>query len=131
MRICSIEQCNRPLLAKGMCNMHYKRQRRGASARAIARNDPNYVNPWRMDGRGYVYRSNRSGVGSQKIWQHREVMEGSIGRPLLREEEVHHVNGDRSDNRIENLELWSTRQPKGQRVEDKLAWARDIIELYG
>ena len=43
---------------------------------------------------------------------------------------MHHKNGDRLDNRPENLELWSTAQPKGQRVEDKLAFARRLLDLY-
>jgi HNH endonuclease len=57
-------------------------------------------------------------------------MEEYLGRPLLPHENVHHLDGDRSNNKIENLELWSKGQPPGQRVEDKLAWAREIIALY-
>lgn len=53
-----------------------------------------------------------------------------IGRRLTKEENVHHLNGDRSDNRLDNLELWSTKQPPGQRVKDKVQWAREILELY-
>ena len=52
-------------------------------------------------------------------------------RPLLACETVHHINGVRSDNRPENLELWSSSQPKGQRVADKVQWAREILALYG
>jgi len=50
--------------------------------------------------------------------------------PLLPEETVHHRNGDRLDNRPENLELWNTAQPKGQRVADKVAYACQILALY-
>jgi hypothetical protein len=57
-------------------------------------------------------------------------MARALGRPLTADETVHHRNGDRLDNRLENLELWSTAQPKGQRVEDKLAWARAFLERY-
>lgn len=57
-------------------------------------------------------------------------MESLLGRHLLREETVHHVNGVRNDNSPENLQLWSSSQPAGQRVTDKVAWAIELLELY-
>jgi len=123
---CSIGGCNGAHKARGYCKTHYNRvlQGRDVDAPVVRRRR---TEPWSyVTQDGYLYGS----VDGRWIGQHRHVMEQHLGRRLRRYEEVHHLNGDRSDNRLENLELWSTRQPKGQRVEDKVAWAKELLALY-
>lgn len=78
-------------------------------------------------GTGYI----RVSIGGQKkAFKHRQVMAEMIGRPLRREESPHHKNGQRADNRPDNLELWSKKQPPGQRVIDKVEFALEMLRLY-
>jgi len=68
--------------------------------------------------------------GGKKAYQHRVLMAEALGRPLETHENVHHKDGDRLNNSLDNLELWTEKQPPGQRVIDKVAFAIEILTLY-
>lgn len=121
---CSESDCERARVARGLCMTHYQRLRRTGTVEL----QPQRRGEGVVDDDGYrrVYDPDRRGY----VMEHRLVMEWTLGRRLVRGETVHHKNGVRLDNRPENLELWVTSQPRGQRPEDLLDWADEIIRRY-
>ena len=98
--------------------------------RSRRKNSPGEWGPWRSTSAGYLRRTlNEEGRTKYEL-QHRFVMEEHLGRELLPNENVHHKNGIRDDNRVENLELWVTAQPSGQRPQDLIYHALDVLEEY-
>jgi hypothetical protein len=129
---CSFSECGRPVRAIGLCTEHGKQKYRGEDLRPIRYKGPAGKGHLTKDGYRLLYRpAHPNAKKDGYILEHVLVMTAHLGRPLVKSENVHHLNGCRSDNRISNLELWSTSQPPGQRVADKVAWAREIISKYG
>lgn len=127
------QECGKPFLSQPYrhvvcCSIECTKR---ARATGTKRNPEGW---YKMKKGGYMRRSAANGTGrgaGVTQLQHRHVMEQHLGRPLYKFENVHHKNGIKHDNRLENLELWVTRQPKGQRLEDSTAWAIEILLAYG
>ena len=146
-KICSAEcrkhrwEREHPLVACKNCGMTFRAglnkkgesKKRGPRAAAHQFCSPKCLGAYRtklkpvtLHPSGYVFVM----VDGQRVRQHRAVMERIMGRPLTDEENVHHKNGNKGDNRPVNLELWSVSQPSGQRVSDKVAWAVEFLKQY-
>lgn len=115
-------------MGKGLCSTHYRRWYRTGDVGVSGRKG------FHVNANGYkliTMPEHPNALSNGMVPEHRLIMSQALGRPLRRDETVHHRNGIRTDNRIENLELWSRSHGPGQRVEDQVRWAKAILEQYG
>lgn len=122
--ICMFPKCGREALGK-YCMGHNSQRSKGQELRPLKPRNNNGDGTINRD--GYLMFAHK---GYRNKMEHRLVMEHILGRPLSKNETVHHKNGIKTDNRPENLELWASSQPPGQRVEDLVAWAKEILATY-
>lgn len=96
--LCSVFGCDRSAgktrKSTGLCPLHYKRWYRYG--------DP-YITHKGANGTGCVTDRGYILIGNR--YEHRRIMDVVVGRRLSRDEVVHHKNGNKSDNRIANLEV--------------------------
>lgn len=140
--LCLVDVCDLPAKVMGYCPAHYSRKLKGQAMDSSVkpfrtRETYSPLIPGLVDREGFTgpYRHasgyvSWKGPDDRNYMEHRLIMEELIGRELCADENVHHINGVRDDNRPENLELWVKPQPPGIRTEDALAWAEEIIRRY-
>lgn len=124
---CAEFRCDRWAVSKNHCDKHYREIKKYGRVRKPCEKRAS-PGSGHLDRTGYVRVSRKDGT---QTFQHRLTMEDHLGRLLSPNENVHHINGIKHDNRLENLELWSKAQPSGQRIIDKISWAKEFLKKYG
>lgn len=127
--LCSLEGCEKREYAGALCNMHYQRLRKHGDV-GPAQSLKRAPGMGTKTSYGYIAVRSPGRTANGVRFEHQLVMEQHLGRDLLPGETVHHRNGVRHDNRIENLERWNRPHPVGARVEDQVEWATEILRRY-
>jgi HNH endonuclease len=139
---CVIDGCGMPNKAKGLCVNHYmnfKRTGDPCSQKRAPNGAGTVTNGYRM-----IFHNGK------QIREHRYVAEQMLGRALLPNEVVHHIDGNTLNNDPSNLQVLDSQsvhmkmhhgtlanhmagvpdRPRSQRVEDKVKWAKEILALH-
>lgn len=152
---CSYSKCPKLQWSKGYCQKHYRRNKNGQHMggrvlpegrtlcvvetchRLASKNrrlcgvcktaDAPPVDPtwWRNPETGYVSRFSKGKI----IYQHREIMEGFLERPLFPGETVHHIDGITDNNLLNNLQLRNKPHGEGQAYQCQECGSCNVIAV--
>jgi hypothetical protein len=84
-----------------------------------------YVEVWVDEASPFFPMAGKDGY----VYEHRLVVAQSLGRCLERREEVHHLDGDKGNNDISNLEMLSKAEHAARHLSDVMTLLRRIEEL--
>ncbi len=137
---CLVEGCPQRAVNHWMCSKHSQQRRAGILDAAgnqlremLALGRRHKEGPI-VDGAGYLLVVAPEGYQGKtrdgdRVLQHRLVLEQYLGRLLLPYEIVHHKNGDRADNRLENLELLDGRARHGQGHPPGSSYTKEQLQV--
>jgi hypothetical protein len=131
--LCKVDGCGKRHAATGYCIGHYTRVQKHGDPMAhipIRKKAPNGEGNITVSGYRQVWAPEHPNSTQGIIKEHRLVMSQHLGRPLRKGETVHHRNGDKLDNRLENLELRMGAHGQGQTIPDRIEDAVRVLREY-
>lgn len=116
-----------------VCGKTYKRKRSSnkvcSSECARKYNSMNAKHKVYMEN-GYLVEHKKGYNKKGNVKQHRRIMEEYLGRPLNPDEIVHHINGIKTDNRIENLQVMTWSEHSSMHRKEEIANGKHLFGGY-
>jgi len=122
---CKFNGCTKPARGLGYCAGHYTQARKGQkpvelkpppSGMTLRVGSLGYVDAYLYPDHPLYQYAKDAGVPMRRDLHHRLVMAERVGRRLLSTETVHHKDGNRANNSLDNLELRHGNHGQGQKI---------------